>query len=366
MGRPDTVHLHADTVSCLDAITMVSATGRQWTLEWKATGAHDVEVKLPLQETTPGTLALLIKEFGPPEAQRIEFHAFTEPARLERFSVHSGDSEGTLHGNRLDEVETLTFAGTTFMPGALTTSNGQDELVLQAEGGHVTRAPKGGGAAVATATLRDGRTVQVKASIDSARPSATLLSRTIRLPDGPAAGAVRLANELELPLRAELTFSLRAQTPPSFANDDKLEIATTNHAYSVVLGVDTRGITLQSAKIAVVTIDPGKEFGTSAFGPLHYRRIVDGVAGDWHPLVTLVRLPDLTRIRCPEAVELPCSLEGSKLYLLDSVSGEATFSQPTQGAGRIHCPDAYPSACDGRPPLFQAARRPGGHQCHDA
>ncbi len=330
VGRPDTVHLHADSVSCLDTVTMVSPAGKQWNLEWKATGVHDVEVKLPLQESSAGTMALLVKQFGEAESQRISFRAFTEPARLERFSVHSGDSEGTLHGNRLDEVETLSFAGTTFVPGTLSTSNGQDDLVLQAEGTHITRALKGSEATLATATLRDGRTVQVKASVDSARPSATLLSKSVRLPDVPAGSAIQLADERELPLRAELTFSLRALSPASFSNEDKIEVATANRAYSVVLGVDTRGITLQSSKIAVVTVNPSAEFGTSAFGPLRYRRIVDSVAGDWHPLVTLVRLPDLTRIQCPDSANAPCSLEGSRLYLLDSVSSEATFSAQTR------------------------------------
>ena len=51
---------------------------------------------------------------------------------------------------------------------------------------------------------------------------------------------------------------------------------------------------------AVATFDPTKAFGFSAFGPLKFRLVNKGVAGDWQPLVTLVRLPvlkDLFRVR---------------------------------------------------------------------
>jgi hypothetical protein len=55
---------------------------------------------------------------------------------------------------------------------------------------------------------------------------------------------------------------------------------------------------------------------------------------NWHtdetqPLVTLVRLPTLKELRRPEASEKQCTLQGTGLYLLDSVSTDGQFQQST-------------------------------------
>ena len=328
VGRPDTVHLHADNVSCLEELTLVSSTAKQWKLEWKRTSAQEVEVKLPLEEAIPGDMTLLIKQFGATEPQRLSVHAFSEAGHLERFTVHAGDNEGFLTGNRLDEVETLSFQDTKFSPGTLSTIDGHDELGLLVEGGRPFRALKQSEESKATVTLKDGRTLEVKVSVDSPRPSAVLLSKTVKLLDAASDSDIHLSGEHELPLHAELTFSLRAQSPPLFARGDKFEVATTDGAFSVVLGVQAGSVMLQSAKVAVGTLNPEKAFGSSAYGPLRFRRIIDGVAGDWRPLATLVRLPSLTGVYCPASPEAACSLIGANLFLLDSVSRDAEFTQP--------------------------------------
>ena len=43
--------------------------------------------------------------------------------------------------------------------------------------------------------------------------------------------------------------------------------------------------------------------------------------------MTLVRLPALKELRCPGAPEQHCTLQGTDLYLLDSVSIDAQFQQ---------------------------------------
>jgi hypothetical protein len=86
---------------------------------------------------------------------------------------------------------------------------------------------------------------------------------------------------------------------------------------------------LMSRKVAVVALDPAKALGGSAFGPLQIRRIVDGVAGEWIPLVTLVRLPRFTGVDCPAEQDVPCLLTGLDLFLLDSVSTDANFARVT-------------------------------------
>jgi hypothetical protein len=77
----------------------------------------------------------------------------------------------------------------------------------------------------------------------------------------------------------------------------------------------------------VVTLEPLKSFGPSAFGPLRFRPVsADGTKGDWVPLANLVRLPTLTEIRCPESSDQQCRLIGSNLFLIDSVASDAQFT----------------------------------------
>jgi len=149
---------------------------------------------------------------------------------------------------------------------------------------------------------------------------------------------VQLSNESTLPLGAHLSFSIRAQTPAAFTPDEKLEIATTDGVFSAVLGVSSGQVVLESRKTAVVTLDPSKALGASAFGPLQFRRIVQGVGGEWIPLVTLVRLPKLSGVYCTADPGVGCALTGADLFLLDSVAVDADFTGATQ------VPDGFTAA----------------------
>jgi len=55
----------------------------------------------------------------------------------------------------------------------------------------------------------------------------------------------------------------------------------------------------------------------------------DGTAGDWIPLITLVRLPTLNDVHCPWESAQPCTVTGSGLYLVDSVATDPNFTNPT-------------------------------------
>ena len=328
IGRPDTIHLQASSVSCLESLILVSPS-KQWTIEWKKTGPKEVEATLPLQEAQPGEMTLMVKQFGSENPQRLSLRAFSEAGHLERFAVHAGDSEGVLSGHRLDEVDNLTFQNARFSPGNLSTHEGQDQLALVAEAGRSIHLPRSGEDSKALVTLKDGRTVQVRALVDSPRPSAVLISKTMQHARAAGPGDIQLLDEQELPLQGELTFSLRARSPGLFTHEDRLEVATADDESSVMLDIASGTMVLQSAKVAVATLDPQKSLGVSAFGPLRFRRIINGVPGDWRPLVTLVRLPKLTELDCPEASDAACTLTGVNLFLLDSISNDAQFTQPT-------------------------------------
>jgi hypothetical protein len=72
-----------------------------------------------------------------------------------------------------------------------------------------------------------------------------------------------------------------------------------------------------------VTVEPGKALGVSAHGPLKWRLVQNGVAGDWVPLTTLVRVPGVTGVTCAET----CMLTGTDLFLIESVAANAGFAK---------------------------------------
>src|SRR4029077_2292017 len=78
VGRQDAVRLRADNVSCVADIALQDAAGKQLSLEWKRARSDEVDVKLALQEQTPGDLTLLIRQYGGGPPQRLSLHAYSE------------------------------------------------------------------------------------------------------------------------------------------------------------------------------------------------------------------------------------------------------------------------------------------------
>jgi hypothetical protein len=131
-------------------------------------------------------------------------------------------------------------------------------------------------------------------------------------------------------------FSVRARSPATFARDANIEVASEDESLTTSLSVANRGVALADTKVAVATLDPAKAFGFSAFGPLKFRVVNKGVAGDWQPLATLVRLPVLQTLQCPAEPEQACKLTGSNLFLVDSVSADPEFK------AAVDVPDGFP------------------------
>ncbi len=119
-----------------------------------------------------------------------------------------------------------------------------------------------------------------------------------------------------------MTFFVQAESPASFPREQKIEVGAADGSFSTMLRVDDGGIVLQDSKTALVKLDPAKAFGSSAFGPLRFRAVsASGVSGDWQPLATLVRVPQLTELKCAEGAPT-CTLSGSDLFLLQQVSAD--------------------------------------------
>ena len=190
------------------------------------------------------------------------------------------------------------------------------------------KAPKvrAGDNLTASVTLKDGRVLSMSVNVAPARPAITLLNKRIgQAPDA----AIRLKDPNDLPANQQLIFSLKSSS--SFPRTGKIEIANADDSLHTMLDVASGTLVLQNHHTLVGTLDPLKAFGTSAFGPLRLRAVTpDGIAGDWIPLITLVRLPTLDNVHCPSDASQPCTVAGSSLYLVDSIATDADFTNPTE------------------------------------
>jgi hypothetical protein len=104
-------------------------------------------------------------------------------------------------------------------------------------------------------------------------------------------------------------------------------VATADGSYDVSLSLDDGSLVAQDAHTVMATLDPLKSFGPSAFGPLRFRALDGKAKGDWQPLVSLVRLPLLKELRCPESPDKQCTLHGTNLFLISAVSSTADFQR---------------------------------------
>jgi hypothetical protein len=330
VGRQDTVHLQADSVSCVDGIMLKDPAGKEIKAEWKPVRTNELELKLPLQDAKPGAMMLLVTQYGMSEPQSISIQTFSEAGHFEGFALHSGDARGVLTGSRLDEVASLTMRNVVFLPGELSTRSGGDELSMVAQDAQAAANLKSERGIAAKITLKDGRVLPLSTSVDVPRPRVTLISQSVQPSPSSKDSHIQLDDSGVVPQDATLTFAVRTQWPAAFSRDETIEVATTDESLSTVLSFANGGITLENAHVAVATLNPSKAFGASAFGSLQFRVVAKGNVGDWQPLGNLVRLPVLSEISCPQAPELACKLSGSNLFLIDSLSNERDFNHAIQ------------------------------------
>jgi hypothetical protein len=328
VGRQDTVHLRADSASCVDSIMLKDPAGKEIKTEWKKLKTDEVEVKLPLQDAQPGPMTLLVSEYGLAQPQPIGVQGFAEAGRFDGFEIHAGDAQGLLKGSRLDEVASLAIKNVVFTPGELSTRQGSDELPMVAQDSAAAGELKLVGPVSAKLTLKDGRVLPLNASIAPARPKVLLIGKSVQPSALGSDSNIQLADSGELPLDATLVFSIRAQAPANFARDETVDVATADDSLVASLSLANGGLALENSRVAVATLTPLKAFGASSYGPLKYRVNVKGAASDWQPLATLVRLPALKALDCPATSEVACQLTGSDLYLIDSVAAAADFGKP--------------------------------------
>ena len=352
VGRANTIHLQAGSVACIDRIMVKDPAGKELRVEWSPVKANEVEISLPLQQAEPGTLTFFVSQYGGMESRPLELRAYPEAGRFENFSIHAGEAHGILKGSRLGDVASLVLKGIEFVPAPTDSSGESDALRMAVKPAVVAATAEGspapdtssttmtslqqGDTAKAKISLRDGRTYTVNVTVAPPRPIVELVGKSVQLSARGNESNIQLASEDQLPQDAQLVFSVRTKSPSTFGRDANIEVASADEAFTTTLSLANRSLTLADAKVAVATFDPAKAFGFSAFGPLKFRAVNKGVAGDWQPLATLVRLPVLQALQCPAAVEQACKLTGSNLFLVNSVSGDPEFKKA------VEVPDGFP------------------------
>jgi hypothetical protein len=344
VGREDTLHLQSPDACCVSEIALKDDQGKTTQAEWKSGKPDEIEIKVPLQNASAGSVMLLVRQFGLRESDEIPLHTYAEAGRLDAFSIHAGDAQGILRGTRLDQVKSADIGGITFLPAALTRNNQQDELTLIASEAAGAGKLSAGSAVTLRVTLKDARVLELKSAVEAPRPQLTLLSKSIQ--DEAGAQIIQLRDSDELPQEARLNFFLKSHVPETFFPAEKVEVATADESFRALLSVQDGNLTLQDSKTVLATLDPMKLLGPSAFGRLKFRAVTaDGIEGDWTPLINLVRIPTLKGIHCAPGAENQCTLTGEKLFLLDSVSPDADFSSA------VSVPDGFVEDTLKIPPL---------------
>ena len=344
VGEQNHILLSSTGTACIQSITVDDAPGGEQKAEWKpAAEPNTVDVSLLLKSANPGALHLSVYQYGKAQPDAISTQTFSKPANLTAIEYHAGDTAATLTGSNLSEVRHVDFSGYTFNPAppaaipGSSSSSTENSLVLKLA--PAANQPSihlmNGDSQDARVTLADGRTLPLPFTVEAERPSLTVLSKRV---ERSSPSPITLLNQNDVPLDAHLLLSLRSPTG-NFPRDAKVEIASEDDSLHDQLTIAAGSLVLQDRHTVLAQIDLKKTFGDSAFGPLAVRLVThDGVAGDWLPLATLVRLPALTDLHCTGTGDLPCSLDGTDLFLVNAIAIDDAFANP------VTVPDGFVGA----------------------
>ncbi len=323
VGREDTLHLESKAATCVDEITVRDAAGKKLDSSWKLSKPEQIEVKVSLKDATPGAATMEVKQAGLSETDRVLLQTYAEAGHLEGLVINSGDRQGLLKGTRLDEVASVEMNGVHFVPSKLTRKGDEDQLLLAAATPTSPFQPQE--KITAHVALKDGRDLALQTTVEPPRPKVTLISKSIQFAEGDSS-AIRMASQDVLPQDAKLTFFLKSEIPGTFPRDEKIEVATEDNSVHALLSVADGTLNFQDPKTVMGVLDPLKTLGPAAFGQLRFRPVgANDANGDWQPLISLVRLPTLKEMRCPDSPDKQCTLSGANLYLIDSVASDPEF-----------------------------------------
>jgi hypothetical protein len=240
-----------------------------------------------------------------------------------------------------------------FNPDKLSRADDQDELQMALAPPAVKADFQPAQKLVAKVSLKDGRVVQLPITIATPRPQVAIISKSIQFgptppvtpaplnPPPPATAThgaaplvapgpllIHLSAPDVLPLTAQLSFSIKSIVPEKYPRTRTIDVATDDESLHATLSLDNGRLVLEDARTVVANLDPERDLGASAFGPLKFRPVdANGATGDWQPLAQLVRLPVLSQLKCVKgSPDKPCTLTGTNLFLIDSIAADANFT----------------------------------------
>ncbi|WP_260928099.1 hypothetical protein [Novosphingobium sp. 9] len=324
VGRDNTVEISGGAAGCVSDVTMQRGNGAPQPVKWTASAADGLSVTVPLTGAAPGPVHLSVRYRGDDNPSDLPLTARAESSRIDTITAYGNDGHILMTGQRLEQVKDVALGSLTFTPDGLTRNDNLDRLSLTAQGGaHV---PAAGTSIDAQVHLTGGRSQTISVKVAAPRPQATIIGRTIRPAPQPAGTLpLEITGDDILPDAASLVFSLQAPEGMAFTSADTLEIAGTSDDVLARLSMG-KGLTMASAQVLVGTLAPD-DLPPSTFGPLRFRVVQAGIAGDWQPLATLARLPRIVSATCDAKAAKPaCTITGQSLYLVDAVSTDAAFA----------------------------------------
>jgi len=327
-GQESTLQLVGDETACIESVRLQGPSGPETPLSWTATAENQLTIHLPPKPAGAGDFKLVIHAYGLKSADVVPLGLYSRPSRIAGFAFHAGDHTGLLTGERLDEVQDVVLEGARFTPAPEpANSDTQLELAAADTDAQALQRFSAGDAVGGQAQLKDGRTISFRTTIEPARPQLSVISRNLQV-EAPGGGLpIRLGGKDDVPRHAKLTFAVRTGPSTTFTGRESLEVGTANGAFTAELSA-ADGLMLQDPQVAVASIDLQKRFGDSAFGPLQFRIVKDGVASDWQPLGVLVRLPQISAVVCSTGHNASCALKGANLFLIAAVAGAPGFDKP--------------------------------------
>ncbi len=326
VGREDTLHLHSNEAACVGDVTVKNQHGKLLKTTWKAEKPDELKVQVPLKDEAPGTMTMLVQQHGLSKPDEVQLHTYSEVGRLDRFTINVGDQNGVLKGTRLDEVVGLELNGVHFLPAGLSRVQEQDQLRLSAPDPVATSALHPGEKLEAKVALKDGRIVALQTAVEPSRPKVSLISKNVQLSASANSATIRLANPDDFPQDGRLSFFIKSEIPSPFPRAEKIEVANQDESAHVDLTLADGGLTLQDSQTVLAVLDPLKSLGASVFGPLRFRPVdANGIAGDWQPLASVVRVPALKEVTCPDSPDKQCTLSGTNLFLIESIAADSEF-----------------------------------------
>lgn len=310
-------------------------------------------------DISPGNLHLEIQQYGQPKPDGLAARAFSDPPHINNVELPAGDHSLVLMGTNVGAVDKLTLGDLVFRPQPPSDGvDGNAVMHLSLPASAPAPPTHAGDHLTAQLSLNDGRQIALPLTVLPSRPAVSLLSRTF----DPLPGTqIVLASPEDLPLSSHISFTLKSHG--TFPRNVQVEVETVDGTLRTVLTLaPSGGLVLQDPHTVVASLDPSRSFGPSAFGALQLRAVFPGnlskgkhastattedaskttdpalVAqasdpdimdiSDWQPLGILVRLPGLARLQCSLDLSANCSLSGSNLFLLQSVSADPGFANP--------------------------------------